>query len=202
MKSMASLFCLTLTSLMSGAFAMAPASHDTKQDASKQTNYVHLDFKGKKINHNPGLARCVMDKQTGLVWELKTNDDSVHNQEKDYRWGGVGAEKTGTGFFDDWNPLLEQTKKEKLCGFKDWRVPTIDELKSLVINNQQGLTIDTHYFFDTKDSPYWSSSAYANYPEHAQTVHFGNGNSYYYNGYRGNRLPLRLVRGKLKSPKN
>ncbi len=161
--------------------------------------YIHLDSKGKEIGHAPLKAHCVIDKSTGLVWELKTPDDGIHSAKNNYRWGGSGAEKIGTIFFDDWDSLIKGSNKEKLCGFSDWRVPTIEELKTLVVASEQGLKIDTQYFFDTKDSAYWSSSAYVNYPEHAQTVHFGNGNSHYYNGFKGDRLPLRLVRGKLKS---
>lgn len=187
----------TIISISASTLPMASHSQEkSEQKTTEPSSYVHLNVKGKKIGLNPAQARCVMDKNTGLTWELKTTDNSIHNQEKDYRWGGIGAEKTGSGFFDDWNALITQSNKEKLCGFNDWRVPTIAELKSLVIANEQGLRINTQYFFDTKDSPYWSSSAYANYPEHAQTVHFSTGNSDYYNGYRGNRLPLRLVRGK------
>lgn len=190
-------FLCTIISISASTLPIASHSHEqSEQKVTEPPRYVHLNAKGKKIDLNPAQARCVMDKNTGLTWELKTTDNSIHNREKDYRWGGIGAEKTGSGFFDDWNALITQSNKEKLCGFNDWRVPTIAELKSLVIANEQGLRINTQYFFDTKDSPYWSSSAYVNYPEHAQTVHFGTGNSDYYNGYRGNRLPLRLVRGK------
>lgn len=189
---------LVLIILASTLSITGHAQEQSGQHVTEPSSYVHLNAKGKKIGHHPAQARCVMDKNTGLTWELKTTDNSIHSRAKDYRWGGIGAEKNGSVFFADWNLLITQSNKEKLCGFNDWRVPTIAELKSLIITTQQGLRIDTEYFFDTKDSPYWSSSAYGNYPEHAQTVHFGTGNSDYYNGYRGNRLPLRLVRGQLK----
>ncbi|PUA26702.1 MAG: hypothetical protein B0W54_23480 [Cellvibrio sp. 79] len=177
--------------------ACATAVAASEQKTTESSTYVHLNLKGKKIGLNPSKAHCVTDRGTGLVWELKTPDDGIHSAKNDYRWGGSGAEKTGVIFFNDWDELIKGSNKEKLCGFSDWRVPTIEELKTLVVANEQGLKIDTQYFFDTKDSAYWSSSAYANYPEHAQTVHFGSGNSHYYNGFKGDRLPLRLVRGKL-----
>lgn len=196
MQTTEKFLCFVLGILVSTLSITSNSQEKSEQKTTESSGYVHLNAKGKKIGLNPAQARCVVDKNTGLTWELKTTDDSIHSREKDYRWGGIGAEKTGSVFFDDWNLLIAQSNKEKLCGFSDWRVPAIAELKSLVIANQQGLRINTQYFFDTKDSPYWSSSAYANYPEHAQTVHFGTGNSDYYHGYRGNRLPLRLVRGK------
>jgi len=169
----------------------------TKLQSSQKSivsHYTKLAAKGKKVTHNPRAAGCVLDNQNGLVWELKTDDDGVHDKDNTYRWGGRGAEQIGTLFFDDWNLLLDVTNKEKLCGFSDWRMPTIDELKTLVVAGSIP-AIDRIFFHLTLPKPYWSASAYKNYPVHGQTVHFETGASYYYNGFRGDRLPLRLVRG-------
>lgn len=145
----------------------------------------------KSTSTNTG---CVTIPASGLTWELKTDDGGIHDKDNIYRWGGAGAEQTGTIFFDDWNSLLAATNNEKLCGFDDWRVPTIDELKTLVISTGITPMIDTAVFPLTLTEPYWSASTYQQYPEHAQTVDFGTGLSHYYNGFRGNSLPVRLVR--------
>lgn len=157
--------------------------------------YILLDEKGKTTFDN---ANCVTVQESGLTWELKTDDGSIHDKDNIYRWGGIGAEKTGTIFFDDWNDLLNATNTKKLCGFDDWRIPTIDELKTLVANTAKKPVIDSTIFPLTLAMPYWSVSTYQNYPEHAQTVDFATGASNYYNGFRGDRLPLRLVRGNEK----
>ncbi|MGM8225528.1 DUF1566 domain-containing protein [Cellvibrio sp. ARAG 10.3] len=162
---------------------------DTSEETSEET-VVTLDAKGDPSSNTP---RCLQDYKTSLVWELKTDDDSLHGKDKTFRWGGVGADKVGSMAFDDWNALVKAANKNALCGFTDWRVPTIDELKQLY-TLQQSSDIKP-YFSNTQETPYWSVSAYEKYPEHAQTVHFGNGVSYYYNGYRGNPLPVHLVRG-------
>ena len=190
MKAAITLTCILIASSFA---ALANAESPAKADAPL---YKKLNIKGKKANDKPGIARCVVDATTGLVWELKTDDDSIHDKDNTYRWGGIGAEKIAELFFDDWNSLVDASNKEKLCGFTDWRVPTIDELKTLVVAGGEP-TINTEYFPLTLPNPYWSVSAYKNYPEHGQTVHFGNGFSYYYNGFRGERLPVRLVRDKL-----
>jgi hypothetical protein len=164
-----------------------------------EARYTRLDANGKPVDEQ-SAAHCVRDNETRLVWELKTDDDGVQDKDNTYRWGGVGAEQKGEIFFTDWSAFVTAVNNKKLCGFADWRVPTVDELKSLVIVDKKPAPaepmINTDYFPLTLASPYWSTSAYANYPEHGQTVHFGNGTSYYYNGYRGNALPLRLVRGE------
>ena len=190
------LLCVSLS--LSGCTTGQEMAISAPAENYEKSHYIPLDAKGKKISSAVITAHCVIDQRTGLTWELKTDDGGIHDKDNDYRWGGAGAEKIGDLFYDDWNNFLDDTNSEKLCGFSDWRIPDIDELNTLVVADNQPLAIDTTYFSQTLISPYWSASAYAQYPEHAQTVHFGNGASHYYNGYRGNRLPLRLVRGKLK----
>lgn len=160
---------------------------------------------------------CVTIAATGLSWELKTDDGGVHDKDNRYRWGGTGTERTGAQgsetqkigaqrnaeqqnrsiFYDDWNSLVSAANSEKLCGFDDWRVPTIEELKTLLKTHSEPPLIDSRLFPLTLAEPYWSVTAYAQYPEHAQTVDFATGASSYYQGFRGNRLPVRLVRGQM-----
>lgn len=167
----------------------------TEQPPVTKAYYNLLDIKGISTSTN---ARCATITSSGLTWELKTDDGGIHDKDNVYRWGGRGVEKTGTIFFDDWNSLLNAANTEKLCGFKDWRVPTIDELKTLITNTGAKPVIDTAIFSLTLAMPYWSISTYQHYPEHAQTVDFATGASNYYNGFRGDRLPLHLVRGHKK----
>ena len=148
----------------------------------------------------PANAGCVTIPSSGLTWELKTDDGGIHDKDNVYRWGGTGAQRTGSIFFDDWNSLLIATNKEKLCGFDDWRVPTIEELKTLVVNVGKNPVIDTAVFPLTLAAPYWSASSYQRYPEHAQTIDFGSGRSNYYHGARVNPLPVRLVRTGAAAP--
>jgi hypothetical protein len=194
MNAIKKITCLVFTVALT---ASVPTVFAADENNATKTHYKKLNATGKPANAKPGDALCVLDNQTGLVWELKTDDDGVHDKDKTYRWGGRGAEQIGEKFFDDWNALIDGSNSEKLCGFSDWRVPTIDELKTLVAAGANP-AIDTSFFPLTLAKPYWSVSAYKNYPEHGQTVHFETGASYYYNGYRGDSLPLRLVRGAVK----
>lgn len=192
MRAIRKITCLIFTvALTTNAQSVFAAD---KHNATK-AHYTKLNAKGKQANDKPGAARCVLDNQSGLVWELKTDDNSIHDKDNTYRWGGRGAEQIGAIFFDDWNALLDATNSEKLCGFSDWRVPTIEELKTLVVEGVNP-AIDAEFFSLTMANPYWSASAYKNYPEHGQTVNFEAGVSYYYNGFRGNPVALRLVRSK------
>lgn len=189
MKSNLFIAILLIVNLMAlTCYAVENGNQDS--EVNKEA-YSLLDKKGKPT---ASAARCAAIQDSGLTWELKTDDDSVYDKDNTYRWGGLGAEKTGTIFFDDWNSLVNAANKEKLCGFNDWRVPTIDELKTLVANTAIKPVVNPEVFPLTLPLPYWSISTYQNYPEHAQTVDFATGASNYYNGFRGDRLPLRLVR--------
>lgn len=219
------IMCVIVSYVLSastGAGEIVPTNEADVKNAT-QSRYTRLDAEGRAVS-GESVAACVRDAVTGLVWELKTDDGGIHDKDNSYRWGGMdvellyveekaverkaverkglerdgverkSAKANGVTVADDWNSLLTVTNNNTLCGFEDWRVPAIDELQSLILSGREP-TIDTDYFPRTLPNPYWSISPYANYPEHGQTVHFGNGTSYYYNGYHGNRLPVRLVRG-------
>lgn len=189
---MKSLFMITtFIAINTLALNCSSAESVVEKPSTSKAPYKLLDEKGKSTSTN---ARCAVTRESGLTWELKTDDDGIHDKDNVYRWGGFGAEKNGTIFFDDWNSLLNAANKEKLCGFDDWRVPTIDELKTLVTNTAIKPVINPEIFPLTLAVPYWSISTYQHYPEHAQTVDFATGASNYYNGFRGDHLPLRLVR--------
>ncbi|MBI5141644.1 MAG: DUF1566 domain-containing protein [Nitrospirae bacterium] len=107
------------------------------------------------IDHGDGT---VTDKQTKLMWQQR--DD--------------GKER-------NWEDAKSYCNKLVLAGRSDWRLPEIDELKSL-IKEGVTLTIDSEYFPDTKSSSYWSSTSYTQlfFSLAAWYVDFGNGNVHYY----------------------
>ena len=93
---------------------------------------------------------CVEDTLYGLVWENKVNNNnSVHYKYNKYQWG-------------EWDFLVNLTNRSNLCGFNDWRVPTLQELKTLVDDGRSDPSIDVHYFPNTVSSWFWSSSPNAN----------------------------------------
>ena len=153
---------------------------------------------------------CTKDNKTGLIWEVKTTDGGLRDMNNYYSWYEPNASKNGgySGYQNggickgsqcDTYAFTNAVNANGLCGKKDWRMPTIDELKGLITKtstvNQPlniGFFIDANYFPNT-NYWYWSSSPSASNSGSAWYVYFSNG----YSGGNGKNYgdSVRLVRG-------
>ena len=117
------------------------------------------------------------DNVTGLIWEIKTDDGSIHDKDNTYTWydsnpatngGNAGTPGDGT----DTEDFIYALNAQHFGGFADWRMPTIKELSSLVNSGTYYPAIDTAWFPHTMSSDYWSSTTLASYTGGAWHVHF------------------------------
>ena len=112
-----------------------------------------------------GPWHCVKDENTGRVWEVKRDDESIHDGYWTYSWwlAGKGEQNQGDCYFEkarcDTADLIRRTNALKLCGRSDWRLPTTVELQSIVeIPNQPGNpSVNMFFFPQTKHGDYWTS---------------------------------------------
>ena len=114
----------------------------------------------------------VLDVRTRLVWKKEC-------EPKKFTW-------------DDAVAAFEGGRAPGFAGHSDWRMPTIEELKTLIEKDQKP-AINTAVFGQVAASYYWSSSSYAGSPSGAWFVFFGNGVGYYY--FKSSSVYVRLVRG-------
>ena len=150
---------------------------------------------------------CVRDNHTGLVWEIKTTDGGLQDQNHTYTWysstgfndGGSPGTANGGTCVDSTNcdteKYIDAVNAAGLCGQTDWRLPTVEELMLLVDSSIDiPPTIDSGYFPNTNTWPsgYWSSSPYAGNPDHAWFVRFNNGGVV--SGGKSSTRGIRLVR--------
>jgi hypothetical protein len=123
----------------------------------------------------------VTDNDTGLMWEKKTTDGSVHDVNKTYTWSQAGNSGPWGTVFTDFLPTLndEPTHNPAHCfaGYCDWRLPKVnkdcqgwngtgwthpcyekvEELESILysVPCTKNPCIDD-IFGPTKGGPYWS----------------------------------------------
>jgi len=149
---------------------------------------------------------CVKSKKTGLIWEVKTADEGIRDGKNTYSWyhpdadinrGEPGVANGGKciGSSCDIYAYLQSVNNSKLCGFNDWRLPTRDELVTLLDTKAvyPRATIDIDAFPNTANSYYWTTTVYAFNPSMAWFVYFGSGYDYY--EYKTFASHVRLVRG-------
>ena len=155
---------------------------------------------------------CVQDNVTGLMWEVKTTDGGLRDWNNGYtnydsttalqKWNGtpysyvaptqaeIDAPTNSIGFKNSVNV-------QGLCGYSDWRLPTADELQSIVDYSVAGVagpgpTIDATWFPNTQGLAFWSASPEVGYSGGAWYVFFFNGDVTVND--RNNRYYVRLVR--------
>lgn len=140
-------------------------------------------FDFSKISHagavlpasaQPGPAAddwaCTRDNVSGLTWRI-AGDTNL-------RWGAArlaaGAANAGDG----------------TCGFRDWRLPTTDELLGIVDFGGASPAIDADYFPATEDGFYWTADTTST---RARVVNFSAGFIHLLRADAG--AAVRLVRG-------
>lgn len=134
-------------------------------DKSVTGRFAKLDAEGEVMSVWHGPWACVHDKKTGLVWENKTDDESIHDSLWTYSWfeQGQGVENSGDCYFEkdrcDTADLIRRANQQGTCGRKDWRLPTTEELLSLVNPSPKTgkAVIHNDFFAHTKRGDYWSA---------------------------------------------
>ena len=161
---------------------------------------------------------CVKDNVTGLIWEVKTDDDGLHDKDWTYTWyepdsskngGDAGTQNAGScGSTSpcDTHSYVPAVNAAGWCGAKDWRMPTVDELSGIArLDRYQypatdAPAIDTDFFPNTTSTTaqygyyavFWSSSPVAYFSSNAWYVYFDNGDNDW--GNKNYARQVRLVR--------
>jgi hypothetical protein len=194
-----------------------PVSNFPNQDAQSGRDFTnnddldgHAGFSFTKIS-NTGASlpvsainwNCVKDNVTGLMWEVKTTDGGLHDQNHTYTWyetdgikngGDAGTPNGGIckGSRCDTNAYVKAVNAIGYCGFKDWRMPTRQELLSIVDFGTVSSAIDINYFPNTQTYWFWSFSSSGN--RSAWSVNFGFSDSSSDTYLRDYEYYIRLVR--------
>lgn len=151
----------------------------------------------------------ITDTTTGLVWEKKSNDGTIHDYDDQpaalYTWSASGStQRNGTAF----TSFIAALNAGNFAGQRDWRLPTLEELQTIVSTG--GITPGRPVVppaFDNNCVPgcnitqcsctralnYWTWTASATDNQRAWYVLFNNGQSA--TAFKTTAFFVRAVRG-------
>jgi hypothetical protein len=139
--------------------------------------YTKLDVSGNVLPYTATIWAMVRDEVTGLIWENKTDDGTIHDKDNMYSWydGSTGTPGNGT----DTKDFIDALNAAQFGGYDDWRLPTLQELSSIINFGTYGPAIVSAYFplYSSGDRS-WSSTTDSYNTDYAFYVYFYNGATY------------------------
>jgi hypothetical protein len=154
---------------------------------------------------------CVRDEVTGLQWEVKTDDGGLRDRDWTYSWfnstgvndGGAAGTANGGVCADtsncDTEKYVRAVNAVGMCGRNDWRMPTREELQSIVDASDTTAPVYDVAFFPNPHTAiasfhHWTSTPDARDTADAWTVSNlkGRGSAIF---AKTRLFPVRLVRG-------
>lgn len=147
-------------------------------------DFARIDASGAVLpDEHPGEHHCVLDRRTGLFWEVKQAAPGLHHRDDLFSWHSTDAGEHGgePGLADGGNCGLARcdsgayvaaVNQATLCGLDDWRMPSRDEALTLLDSTRigEGPTLDPRYFPGTVAAEYWTGTTFRLYPQGAWAI--------------------------------
>lgn len=178
-------------------------THNDDADGKAGFSFNKLDKFGKPLTNEATEWACIKDNVTGLIWETKTfNDEATKKDFRDATWEytyydgkrGLGIKDTGKGVGRDKEHCGNEQhicsteqyavtlNSQNLCGVKNWRLPTRNELLGMANLSSKKPDIVLHKGWllpENMDSSklsysgFWTSSPVASKGRGENTYKFG-----------------------------
>ena len=151
--------------------------------------FIKINESGEPLPEGESQWSCVKDENNGLVWENKTDDGAVQDKAHLFTWyqadetasvnsKGVSDGGRCKGGIDcDTHSYVQAMNEKALCGFSDWRLPTREEMRTLITYQQDRslASVDIEFFPNAVPSWYWTASENDKRQDYAWYVLFRNG---------------------------
>ena len=171
--------------LVRGGIEAYAQSYPVATSGAGQTvlNYIpNIWHESRYTVHNNGT---VTDTYTDLMWQVCSEGQS---------WVSAAvATCNDSTTTHTWQQALQVADSSSFASYSDWRLPNIEELRSLVAFDRFDPSINLDIFPSSSTSSYWSSSPYAYDGTKSLFIYFDDGDDG--SGSRTVKRRVRLVRG-------
>ncbi len=135
------------------------------QRYQREHRFTRLSADGQILPETATQWAAIQDNETGLIWELKTNDGGLQDGRHTYTWYDPAGENVGKqnggncqGCRCDTAGYVKSINEMQLAGSNHWRVPTIAELDALF---RAQSVVDKGYFRHIQPSVYCSATRHS-----------------------------------------
>jgi len=128
-------------------------------------DFVKLSNEGEVLDFENSSWSCVLDQKTSLVWEVKGEKEGLQYTMNTYTWfdGDTGRKNNMYSKNCYWGEgcntqsFIDDINEAQLCTYSNWRLPTRDELKTIINYYADDILIDLDFFPNTQMGTYWTS---------------------------------------------
>ena len=179
----------------------ADTTLNDSNDGNAGFSFTRLYEDGSEYTGSGGYTTepwsCVVDNVTGLIWEVKTNDNTLRDRDEGFTWydsstaEGTPSDQDTADFVEYLNENTEVNSGNGLCGQSNWRLPTVQELVGISDFSTYAPVVDTSYFPNARTGKYeWSwtadlNSDTENFPGYAWLYNYETGSTRSGNNNKG-----------------
>lgn len=197
-------------------FGIDYANSKDRETLAEKDRWQKLNANGQPIDNKLGPWSCILDRQTGLVWEVKSWQEKEQYYKSTYSWfadplnldfsylesnSKIGKPLRGSChqgreiYSCDTSFLVDYARRTKICGITQWRIPRLSELQTLVYPHahEGQVKTNTYLFPRTSRLPYWTADVVFDQSSGELANPLGNDDDFHImslNFYTGEAKPL------------